>query len=349
MIKTFNLCYRINTPTMKILKYIGLGILSLLILLLVVSLFLPINVRVERSITINTEASVPFNLINNLEAFNSWSPWYNLDTTALYKYSDTLIGESAWISWISNNNKVGKGKLTILKNITNEVITTKLDFEDRESSLSEYNFSTQDNTTTLTWSMESNFGYNLIGRWFGLFMDDMIGADYENGLLKIKQICETQPLKENIVGFDVTLINMPEENYLYIINKHTPVEEIGLKISENLLRLDKYFKLNNITPSTPPFTAWYSNTHFVTGMGFSGEPPLLDKGIKLGKLNAGDAYVVSYYGAYNNTKLVHENMESYLLQKGKTLSAPPREVYVTDPLIEPDSLKWLTEIVFPVN
>ncbi len=334
---------------MKILKYIALGILSLLILLLIVSLFLPNKVRVERSITVNTEAEVPFKLINNLDAFNSWSPWDDMDSTAQYKYSDTLVGENAWISWISSNAKIDKGKLTIISSKPYELIALKLEFNNQEPSVTKFIFNEENNSTKLAWQLEINFGYNLIGRWFGLFMDDMIGADCEKGLLKIKQLCEAQPINESIVGFDVNLKNMPEENYLYIINKHTPSEEIGLKIGENLLKLDTYLKSNNITSSTPPFTAWYSDSHFITGMSFIGEPPILEKGIKLGKLNAGEAFVVSYYGAYNNTKLVYDNMDSYLIQKGRTLSAPPREVYVTDPMLELDTSKWLTEIIFPVN
>jgi effector-binding domain-containing protein len=42
-------------------------------------------------------------------------------------------------------------------------------------------------------------------------------------------------------------------------------------------------------------------------------------------------------------------MNSFILEKGKHPSGPPRELYLSDPILEKDTAKWLTEIVFPVQ
>lgn len=43
---------------------------------------------------------------------------------------------------------------------------------------------------TATWGFDTDLGMNPIARYFGLVMDSMLGADYEKGLAKLKQVCE---------------------------------------------------------------------------------------------------------------------------------------------------------------
>ena len=44
--------------------------------------------------------------------------------------------------------------------------------------------------TEVEWGFVSDMGMNPIGRWMGLMMDSWIGADYERGLSKLKEIAE---------------------------------------------------------------------------------------------------------------------------------------------------------------
>ena len=41
--------------------------------------------------------------------------------------------------------------------------------------------------------------------------------------------------------------------------------------------------------------------------------------------------------------------KKFIESKNKKQAGPPREVYITDPGIEKDTAKWLTEIIFPVE
>ena len=334
---------------MKILKLIGMSILVLGLLIMIIGLFLPSKVHIERSIMVNNTPDVPYDLINDLTKFNDWSPWYEIDTNAAYSNSELKSGVGAWILWKSNNADVGNGKLTITESKPNELIVTKLEVEGWDPSAASYLFITENNTTKIIWTMDSDMGYNIIGRWFGLFMDNLIGKDYDKGLASIKKICEEKPIQEKIAGFDVNFITIPSQYYIYTTNKDVNANEIGLKIGASLMRLDAFTKNNQIAVSGPPFTIWYSPTNFVVGITVSEETSAKDKNIKFGQLNVCDAYVVSYYGSYTNTQPVYENMNSFILEKGKHPSGPPRELYLSDPFLEKDTTKWLTEIVFPVQ
>lgn len=334
---------------MKILKLIGASILILGLLVIIIGLFLPSKVHLERSIMVNNTPDVPYDLINDLTKFNDWSPWYEIDTNATYTNSELKTGAGACIIWNSNNTELGNGKLTITESKPNELIVTKLEVEGWDPSSASYFFTKENKTTKIIWTMDSDMGYNIIGRWFGLFMDDLIGKDYEKGLASIKKICEEKPVQEKIAGYDVNFLTIPSQNYIYTTNSEVKANEIGLKIGASLMKLDAYTKNNQILVSGPPFTIWYSPTNFIIGMPVSGEISPKDKNIKFGQLKDCNAYVVSYYGSYSNTQPVYENMSTFILAKGKHPAGPPRELYLSDPILEKDTTKWLTEIVFPVH
>ena len=334
---------------MKILKLIGASILILGLLVIIIGLFLPSKVHLERSIMVNNTPDVPYDLINDLTKFNDWSPWYEIDTNATCTNSELKTGAGACIIWNSNNTELGNGKLTITESKPNELIVTKLEVEGWDPSSASYFFTKENKTTKIIWTMDSDMGYNIIGRWFGLFMDDLIGKDYEKGLASIKKICEEKPVQEKIAGYDVNFLTIPSQNYIYTTNSEVKANEIGLKIGASLMKLDAYTKNNQILVSGPPFTIWYSPTNFIIGMPVSGEISPKDKNIKFGQLKDCNAYVVSYYGSYSNTQTVYENMSTFILAKGKHPAGPPRELYLSDPILEKDTTKWLTEIVFPVH
>ena len=59
--------------------------------------------------------------------------------------------------------------------------------------------------------------------------------------------------------------------------------------------------------------------------------------------------VVSYMGPYEGTPAGHEAAETYIKTNNLEVIGAPWEKYVTDPMTEKDSTKWLTEICYPVK
>src|ERR1051325_293703 len=97
---------------MKILKKIGIAILSLIVLLVVISFFLPGNMNVERSVVINAPAPVVFDQVNTLKNWEQWSPWQMMDSTMKITYSGPASGKGAGYSWTSKDMGVGTMTLT---------------------------------------------------------------------------------------------------------------------------------------------------------------------------------------------------------------------------------------------
>jgi effector-binding domain-containing protein len=196
--------------------------------------------------------------------------------------------------------------------------------------------------------MDSDMGNNPIGRWFGLCMDNMIGADYEKGLAKLKEVSEKAPVAEQVAGFDVEMKTMPAQKYIYLDYKNVKMQELGLKIGEAFTRLNGFVKENKYTMTGPPFTIWPSMENFSAAFPVA-EDVKAEKELRFRNESPYNAYVVKYYGAYDKNMHVYEAMDAFIKEKGAKPAGPPREVYITDPELEKDTAKWLTEMVFPVS
>jgi effector-binding domain-containing protein len=67
-------------------------------------------------------------------------------------------------------------------------------------------------------------------------------------------------------------------------------------------------------------------------------------------MKPGKTVVAIYQGPYENTWKGSEAVMNYLKEHPKlSIAGPMYESYVSDPGMEPDSTKWITNVVFPVN
>ena len=172
---------------MKIIKNILKWIAIVIAVIILVSFFLPSKCHVERSKVIKTDVPVVFNLVNDLRLWKTWSPWYGLDTAATMVYYGSGKGIGSAYTWSSTNKNVGKGRLDITGVKDNEFITANLYFEGMGTSKVRYNFAKVDNGTRVTWMMDNDIkdvpmAMRPMSKYFSLFMDKMVGPDFEKGL-----------------------------------------------------------------------------------------------------------------------------------------------------------------------
>ena len=175
---------------MKALKFIGIGLLGLVVLLAAVGFILPRQVRVERSLVMKAQPRSVYDQINNLRNWEVWSPWHQIDPEMKLTYGAKAEGEGATYNWTSQHDQVGDGKLTILSAKQDQEIVTEMVFGGEMKSLGIYKLEPVAEGTKLTWIMESDMGMNPVYRYMGLMMDDWVGADFERGLANLQAVVE---------------------------------------------------------------------------------------------------------------------------------------------------------------
>ena len=165
-------------------------IVALVLILVVVGLFLPRNFRVERAVVINAKPQVIFPLIGDLKNWSQWGVWYERDPKMTVTYSTVTTGVGAISEWTSKTE--GHGKATITKVQAPLNLIYQLDFpEFGMTSTGSFVLIPDDNgTTKVIMGDEGVLSGNPLVRWMGVFMDNLVGPDFEAGLAKLKKVSE---------------------------------------------------------------------------------------------------------------------------------------------------------------
>lgn len=147
--------------------------------------------EVVRSTTVAAEPATLHALIDDLHAWQRWSPWEDLDPDLQRTYSGPDRGVGAHYAW-SGNRRAGRGSMEIVRSEPEQVDVT-LVFLKPFSSTSEVAFLLTPATgggTTVHWRMrgEQSGIWGLLGRFVS--MDRLIGKDFEKGLARLKAAAE---------------------------------------------------------------------------------------------------------------------------------------------------------------
>lgn len=170
-----------------ILRLLG-GLAVLVLLLVLVAFVLPKQYRVERTIVINAPAAKIHPLLADMRGWAKWGVWFERDPEIKNIYSPEQAVVGAWTSWESK--KEGNGKATLTE-VSPTRIAYQLEFPDMGMrSVGVYELRAEGNATRIVWHDSGDLGYNPLNRWFGLFLDGMLGPDFEAGLAKLKRITE---------------------------------------------------------------------------------------------------------------------------------------------------------------
>ena len=177
---------------MKILKRLLIAFGFLVVVLIIVSQFLPSQYRVERSVVIAAKADSIFPWINNLKKWPEWSAWTTAkDATLVYNYEGPEEGVGATSKW--DAKKMGEGSMKLTASEPGKLVKFDLSFDHgKYLSIGTFTFESAGDGTKVTWSMDGKVSRNPLERFFSLLMDKLGGPDYEEGLRNLKAKVEAK-------------------------------------------------------------------------------------------------------------------------------------------------------------
>lgn len=203
------------------IKKIFYSIVITSFIVLFIGIFLPSNVHVERHIDIQRPASTVFTVLNSYHHFLSWSPWADRDPAAVTKISGPPRGVGAKMSWVGDPRLLGSGWQEITASQPYALVRMHLEFDQQGAANSYYAIEPTATGVQVTWGFDTDllagqgwFG-GLLARYFGLFFDRWIGADYELGLARLKSLVESMP-EADFAGLEVELVEAVSQDILYV-------------------------------------------------------------------------------------------------------------------------------------
>lgn len=174
---------------MKVVKVLLILVALLVAVVVVGGLMLSPKFAVTRSITIAAAPDKIYPLIADPRAWKQWSVWTQRDPAMTIDYSGAASGAGAVWAWKSKSQ--GDGRMTFTTAEPPARLGYELFFPDfGTTSTGEFRLQAQGGGTQVTWSMNGDMGSNPVYRWMGLFMDKMVGPDFDSGLTQLKATAE---------------------------------------------------------------------------------------------------------------------------------------------------------------
>jgi hypothetical protein len=151
--------------------------------------------HVERELEVAAPAELVFGVLDDLQQFAGVLALFGspLDDPGMQKtFEGPAAGVGQSFAWKGKN--VGKATMTIEESLPGQKVGMKLEFVAPMKSTATYALGLAATSTgsLVTWSIHGN--HNFIGKAFGMFMnmDNMLGADLEKGLARLKTLAETK-------------------------------------------------------------------------------------------------------------------------------------------------------------
>jgi effector-binding domain-containing protein len=326
-------------------------VLALVVIYFVLCLVGPSVIKVERSASMNAPADMIKSQITDYNVFNSWSPWAEKDTAmkiSIEGEAGTVGHKYAW----EGNKDVGKGTMEITS-ISADTVVEKLDFAGKGVSNVFFILKADGATTNFTWAMNMNVPF--FGRGMMLFfkgkMDKMLGGDFEKGLSKLKANVEAVPVAKTYNGYEIKEVIWPDKNY-YGKKATLPFDKLSGFFADNFPKIFNDAITDKLQHTGPPSAIFFSYDEQKQTTECAAVISVADGQLKnWEKFNVPAADIalhVAYYGAYDKIAKAHNAINEYMKEKGLTHSVAIEE-YITDPMTEKDTAKWLTNIYYVIK
>ena len=337
---------------MNIVKIIAKYLLIVVGLLLVVSLFLPSKVHVERTALVKGSPETVYKLIANLKNWERWSPWHRIDPKMKLEYGAVFEGVGGEYAWKSTHSQVGNGSIKIVDAKQASYVKTDMNFMENGVANAEYFLSPKDGGTEVRWTMDSDMGWNPVGRYFGLFIEKMVGEDYEKGLHYLDSVAQiTKP--EATFTMNLEMGKMPAAKYL-LVKGNAQEAEIGKTLGEIYGRIGAILKEQGMEMAGAPM-AFYEEPQggiftFEAGIPISTKPGKpLPADVMFREMPEMEAAIAHFAGPYEKTAEAYPALEKLIQENRKTYAGNPMESYVSDPAEAKTPLDIKTDIYWPVK
>jgi hypothetical protein len=176
---------------LKLLKFVGLGLLALVLGVVLVGLFLPRTWRVERSVTVNAPPAPIYARVNTLARWPEWAAWNKeMDPKVVYTHTGPAAGVGA--SWAWDGPIMGKGAMTITRSEPDAGVWIDEKIEsDEVNAKGSITWRYDNGQTHVTWVDEGTLPPVIGGYAVGM-IETMLGQHFQTGLDHLKAAAEAE-------------------------------------------------------------------------------------------------------------------------------------------------------------
>lgn len=238
---------------------IALGIVAGLALL--VGIVLPDHRHISESVETNRRMTIVYDTVNNLRRFRDWNPLVLRDPKVELRTSGAESGVGARLDFVSQDDRIGAGSWEIVESIPNEKVVIKIDDaskgSDKTTQFLLESTGKNNRNVKITQTYDVEYGWDLVGRYAGLYVSRHIGDDMKLGLSRMTNMLATVPnfdyRADNITLRDLAIVDVPAEDLLVVNagNVDRSNEAIRQSIKNNQEWIKRTLDANNLEPAGP--------------------------------------------------------------------------------------------------
>ncbi len=337
------------------MKKLLLILLLLLVAFVAIGFALPTQVHVERSVAVARPPAMVFTLLNSYRNFNQWSPWAQADPDAVYRLTGPASGVGAKLSWSGDPALVGEGWQEIVVSEPFEHIGMRLDFGTQGIADSAFRIRGDSLGSRVTWSFDTDVteGQGVVGgflgRYFGLFLDDWIGADFEQGLAAFSRYAESLPVIDPAAA-EIERVDAEAVRVLMVAGETgAGADEVGAALAEAYGAITAWMAAQGIRQAGQPMAIMHEATG---GSAYPFEAAIPVPGAALQAVDettlaeaspvtagwspSGDAVRIIHTGPYDTLADSYERLAAWMSLHGLSRGERSWEVYVSDPGVTPE-------------
>jgi len=331
------------------LRWAGIGIGGIL----VIGFLLPSRTQIEREAVIDAHRATVFTLLNDFRQVNRWAPLTGDDPNARLEFSGPPFGVGATVSW--NGRIIGAGVQTITESEPFHRIGMRLDDGNGRESGHRIVLSNDGGMTGIVWVYERDYGFNLAGRYFALFLDGIVGPGIETNLKRLADFAERLP-RADFSDLEVEQINVEAMDIAYLTTTSLPeAAAISEAMGDSFFEILEVIDHLGLKEAGAPMsvTRGFSGSKLVFDAaipvrGISVDTARSPGAVKIGSSYEGAVIRVKHIGSYAGLGRTHDKIAAYLAARGLKRNGDAWESYVSDPGRTSES-GLLTYVYYPIR
>jgi hypothetical protein len=193
-----------------------IALVIVIVLFLVVGVFLPSRRHVEHAMETNHPIRQVYDTINSFKRFGDWHPLRMHDPAIQYTLEGPERGVGAKLNYVSQQKAIGSGSWEIVNSEEDSQVEFQLKnqaYGDNKTSI--FLLDQQGKTVNIGWEYDVEYGFDLFGRYAGLYVGRNVGDDMKLGLGNLVGLLATMP-NFDYSTVQVAIVPVHPKNVLYV-------------------------------------------------------------------------------------------------------------------------------------
>jgi len=176
---------------MRLVKMFLFVLAGLFAVITIIGLFIPSSVKISRGIAINADSAKVYQELSDVKNWNKWLPWITADSGAIVQLSPVTNEPGSFFKWKGLTYK-SAGTITLQQIKPDKIIVLYQlkDMNDSEGGFRLRSTGPSKQETEVQWFMEYKLKWYPWERFYGIFMDHIIGPAFDKGLEQLKRYTE---------------------------------------------------------------------------------------------------------------------------------------------------------------